>query len=751
MLNIINYLKKYLLIFILLLIYPIQSLNSKEKISNLYCEQTNYKNYNINNYQNISSIKIDVKNKNKWFRNTFEVVSSKTFDDSIPKKNKKRYKADIIIYFDNNKFCKFKGKVRLHGDFKDHIKLANGNFLSSLDIKIDNGHINSVTNFKLYLPETRFGVNEILITELFKELKILSPKTFFISAEINGTKSKYLFQEKIVKEMLEKNLKREGPIFEGLEDSVNSNFIITRIFLTRIVNSKWILKNKINKIISLKSFDRLNKSYLAGENGFDRRFFIDHKFLDQNLEKFEPILYSIVYPHGLGKNNRKFFFNILSGELEPIYYDGDIKKITNFKYNKDSEISKLIHPFIINNSQFALKKLKEINTKNFYKKNQKQLIGLSQNDVSNFFENIKYNLIFLSNLKYSNSNLSKSLKNTFSKINDNEKLVVVFRDKKIIYVCDKSFANCNFEIIDDIFLQKLISGLAERNGQTYYLISYYNKLKNKFEPKIFEKNFFNEDFPYDNTNMVSVDNFKILHNEDIEMNINESRKEIIIKQLSNKGRILFEENEIKDWHVIFKGSANYDQNLTISNLGKRLLTGCVTFYNLKISAVKVTINNSTCEDGLNIVSSFGNLKNITIQNSSSDAFDTDFSQIEIDELNVKKALNDCADFSGGSYVINKFNLSSCGDKAISVGEKSYLKVINGIINNSTYGIVSKDSSVTEIKDVELNAMDICYAAYNKKKEFSGGYLDIHNSNCSNFKINEEIDKFSKIDKNNVQN
>ena len=88
----------------------------------------------------------------------------------------------------------------------------------------------------------------------------------------------------------------------------------------------------------------------------------------EKFKIFEPILYSIVYPHGLGKNNRKFFFNILSGELEPIYYDGDIKKITNFKYNKDSEISKLIHPFIINNSQFALKKLKEINTKNFYKK-----------------------------------------------------------------------------------------------------------------------------------------------------------------------------------------------------------------------------------------------------------------------------------------------------------------------------------------------------------------------------------------------
>ena len=81
--------------------------------------------------------------------------------------------------------------------------------------------------------------------------------------------------------------------------------------------------------------------------------------------------------------------------------------------------------------------------------------------------------------------------------------------------------------------------------------------------------------------MVSIDNFKIVHNEDIQMNINESKKEINIKQLSNRGRILFENNEIKDWHIIFIGSTNYDETSTISNLGTRLLTGCVTFYNQK--------------------------------------------------------------------------------------------------------------------------------------------------------------------------
>ena len=43
--------------------------------------------------------------------------------------------------------------------------------------------------------------------------------------------------------------------------------------------------------------------------------------------------------------------------------------------------------------------------------------------------------------------------------------------------------------------------------------------------------------------------------------------------------------------------------------------------------------------------------------------------------------------------------------------------MNGIINDSTYGIVSKDSSITDITNVQLNDIDICYAAYNKKGIF----------------------------------
>lgn len=748
MLNIINSIQKLTILLLIFLSLSITNSNSQSLNKNVYCLGTNYSNFNFNNKKNISFIKIDVQNKEKWFRNSLKALSSKSFNDSISKKRKKRFKASIIVYFKNGQSCKFRGKVRLHGDLKDHLKFKEGNFLSSLDVKISNGHINSIRDFKLYLPRTRFGVNEILITELFKELDVLAPETFLIDAEINGLKSYYLFQEKVSKEMIEKNLKREGPIFEGLEDSANSNAIITRIFLTRMINSRWILKNESNREFTLNNFNKLNMSYLAGENSFDRRFFIDHKFLYQNLEKFkiyEPILYAIGYPHGLGKNNRKFFFNILSGEFEPIYYDGDIKQINDFKLKIDSDVLKLTYPFIIDNSLFALQKIEEINYQNFYKKNKEKFVGLSEGDIYNFFENIKYNLKYLSKVEHKKIDREKlSLIDTFSKINKKEKLITTLKDKNLINVCDNLFISCNHEIISEDFLLKLISGTAKKDTEVYYLFSHYDKIKSDLENNEFIENFYKTNPIKKDIEITKIDGFNIISNQDIIIKINKEEKKIELNQITNMGRVIFEGDKIEEWSISFKGNKNFDDSKTILNLSNRLLTGCITFYDIQIQNLNVFIDGSVCEDALNVVTSHGNFDKIEILNSSSDALDFDFSSIEINDLKVERAINDCADFSAGNYEINFFNLLSCGDKAISVGEKSILKTTSGKIDNSTYGIVSKDSSIVNVSDVVLENIKICFAAYNKKEEFSGGLLSITNSYCNNYTIKEQIDKFSKI-------
>ena len=64
---------------------------------------------------------------------------------------------------------------------------------------------------------SRTSDREILATLLLKELGFLAPRTRFVNVTLNGIKNEMLFQESPVKEFLEKNLRREAPVFEGDE------------------------------------------------------------------------------------------------------------------------------------------------------------------------------------------------------------------------------------------------------------------------------------------------------------------------------------------------------------------------------------------------------------------------------------------------------------------------------------------------------------------------------------------------------
>ena len=69
----------------------------------------------------------------------------------------------------------------------------------------------------MLLPNSRNSKNEIFVTSLLEEINILSPVTFFINADVNGKKVKYIFQEDLRKEFLESKNLIEGPILEGDE------------------------------------------------------------------------------------------------------------------------------------------------------------------------------------------------------------------------------------------------------------------------------------------------------------------------------------------------------------------------------------------------------------------------------------------------------------------------------------------------------------------------------------------------------
>ena len=155
-------------------------------------------------------------------------------------------------------------------------------------------------------------------------------------------------------------------------------------------------------------------------------------------------------------------------------------------------------------------------------------------------------------------------------------------------------------------------------------------------------------------------------------------------------------------------------------------------------------SNGACEDTINLINSSGEIKEIEITESYSDALDLDFSTVNINNIYINNSKNDCADFSFGNYDINQFNLSNCGDKALSVGERSILTSNEITIKDSKMGIASKDGSIVKVINNNSQNLEICLAAYKKKQEFFGGYISVENFICENSKNNVDADEFSQI-------
>mgnify|MGYP003719127025 FL=1 len=103
------------------------------------------------------------------------------------------------------------------GDAWWHLGWRNGNPISSIHVELLDGHVNSITKFKLFLPKSRNGENEIFTSSILKEVGFLAPRTFMVKSIINGQKLNYIFQEDLRKEFLENLKLREGPILEGDE------------------------------------------------------------------------------------------------------------------------------------------------------------------------------------------------------------------------------------------------------------------------------------------------------------------------------------------------------------------------------------------------------------------------------------------------------------------------------------------------------------------------------------------------------
>jgi hypothetical protein len=210
--------------------------------------------------------------------------------------------------------------------------------------------------------------------------------------------------------------------------------------------------------------------------------------------------------------------------------------------------------------------------------------------------------------------------------------------------------------------------------------------------------------------------------------IDSKNNKIKIEQTSNSGRAIITGERLEGWDVAFKGSHNIINKIPKDHLG---LTGCLTLLDIEVIDINLSSEDSTCEDSINFIRVKGDVKTVNILNSISDALDIDFSDININLVEIRNAKNDCLDFSYGNYLVNKINLKNCGDKGISIGEKSNAVFKEVTIDHSNIAIAAKDTSFVEVKNSEIFHSPICFSAYRKKQEFAGAKIKILQTNCNN--------------------
>ena len=186
-------------------------------------------------------INILTPNAKRWYQNLQNIANQEIWD---PDRFKDNFDAKIIVK--NNDFlCTMNGKIRFTGDYGDHILEKENIYISSLEVSLNEGNILQNRKFKLLLPSTRQGENEIFMTSIFQELGFLAPITFFVEINFNGDKNTYLFQEKITAEFLQNNNLKEGPLLEP-DTPPPYEWDNKSIDLARIVNETWLRQNDIN-------------------------------------------------------------------------------------------------------------------------------------------------------------------------------------------------------------------------------------------------------------------------------------------------------------------------------------------------------------------------------------------------------------------------------------------------------------------------------------------------------------------------
>ena len=227
---------------------------------------------------------------------------------------------------------KFRGDIRLKGDRKIHYESKNK---SSYKIELDrNQYILGMKKFSIQKPRARNYIHEWIFHELAGNLDLIKLKYEFVNLSINGDdKGLYVLEEGFGKELIERNERRNGPIF-GIDENISFG-----------------TKDPVFEIYNKKYWNSDENFFLAGiasqklRDFFRGKVEINEIFDLEKWAAFFAVMDMSQTYHGAFLQSVKFYYNPLNGLFEPIAFDGHRFKHNYNKYHLNYD-NRLLFDFV---------------------------------------------------------------------------------------------------------------------------------------------------------------------------------------------------------------------------------------------------------------------------------------------------------------------------------------------------------------------------------------------------------------------
>ncbi len=546
-----------------------------------------------------------------------------------------------------------KAEIKLFGMNPDHFRDSDGH---SFRLRFDGkqGFGDKKVNF--LNPRSRDFITDPLLNiiygKLYGGLKInYKPVRVVLNKSNYGI---FYMEDFFDKYFIEQNQKRESLIFEISNDSIYYNHL-----------------GEDESFLAIGT--KLDQMY---HNDYDS--FID-KF-DINKIKALIVLASVINDeHPLSDINMHWYYNNVTGLIEPTIREGFVKTTTSINIDK----------ILANNTIINDIYNKHINSDFLY-------------DMKSDLALIKE--IMLNDKDY--NNLKNKMIGFGKKIDEKENIILENID--ILSNQLKNEEKTEEKIVNTIYINKdtTISGnyIVPKNTILKIREGVRIKLKNAYI-KVFGE-------------------FRA---------IGTSNKPIIIEGIGRESGTLFfnTEKSIIIQDVIFR-------NLTNANSGYNQ-PAAITFY--ECSSINILNSffrgNLMGDDYINFFRSNNiSINNATFMNVLYDAIDSDFSQLSIKNSTFEDIGNDAVDGSGSIIDIYNNTFYNVQDKAISAGEESFINISNSIFKLNEIALVSKDASKLISKNNLLENNIIDFASYKKKSFFGFPEAVFENTKIKNYLIED---------------